>query len=129
MSSDSFWSNACAFAQSKSLQTLLVAVYASCSVTVTFPRAAAAAALSFTSLILAFPRTDCGVLCERCGGRENAFFMVAHDGGGSAARVAAVRMVYRADTVRHLLRCCLVGSSDDETCEFFQRRRYGEDER
>lgn len=82
--------------------------------------AAAARCLSCSCLRRGLPRlrvtrccADCGVLCVRCGGREDAVSVVEDGWGGAAARVVAVRMVLRADGVWQLLRCGHLGGQDD----------------
>jgi hypothetical protein len=40
---------------------------------------------------------DCGVLRERCRGRDHVFAVMEDEGGASAVGVAAVRLVQRAD--------------------------------
>jgi len=117
----SFWSEACEFATSKSLQTRLDAAYASCGVTVR----RCSCCRYLTGCIVTRGGADCGVLRERVGGRGHVLRVAADAGGGSAARVAAVRMVQRADSVRELLRRCDVGSQDDESCECIQTRQRG----
>ena len=113
----SFWSEACEFARGKSLQTRLDAAYASCGVTVR--RCSCCAYL--TGCIVTRRGADCGVLLERVGGRGHVLRVAADAGGGSAERVAAVRMVQRARAVWQLLRRRLVGRQDDEPRQRIQR--------
>ena len=120
MSSDTFWSDACKNARSRPLPTVLNALYASCGVTVRRPPLLPLGACPAHVLRCGLPClrvtrccADCGVLCVRCGGREDDVSVVEYGGGGAAARVAAVRMVLWADGVRQLLRCCDVGGQDD----------------
>ena len=47
--------------------------------------------------VVTLARADCGVLRERCRGRDHVFAVVEDGGGGSAAGVGAVRLVQRAD--------------------------------
>ena len=117
------------------LQQLLVAVYASCSFTVTQSAAAAAtaaSALSFSFCMLFhksvwWPVTRCRadrvLLRERRGGRGHVPSLAAHARGGPRARVAAVRLVLRADDVRQLRRRGGVGGYDDESRESLQSKQ------
>ena len=76
MSSGSFWSNACNYATGKPLQTLLDAVYASCSLTVTRAPAAVCAAEIFDCMI-------CGrVFIRVTVAAQIAFFCVSAVAGG-----------------------------------------------
>ena len=43
--------------------------------------------------VVTLARADCGVLRERCRGRDHVLAVVENGGGGSAAGVAAVRLV------------------------------------
>ena len=47
--------------------------------------------------VVTLASADCCVLRERCRGRDHVLAVVEDGGGGSAARVAAVRLVQRAD--------------------------------
>ena len=47
--------------------------------------------------VVTLARADCGVLRERCRGRDHVLAVVEDGGGASAARVDAVRLVQRAD--------------------------------
>ncbi len=129
MSSNTFWSDACTYARNRPLPALLDAVYASCGATVRRAPAAAARRLSCSCLRCGLPCllvtrccADCGALCVRCGGREDAVSVVEDGRGGAAARVVAVRTVLRADGVRQLFRGCDVGGKDDGFSEWIQRQ-------
>ncbi len=110
MSSGSFWSDACKYAEGKPLQAQLNAAY---GLTVRRAHDAAAAALCFaywvSERLVTRCRADCLVLRERFCGGDHVLLVAAHGGGGPGARVAAVRMVQRADGVRQLRRSSCVG--------------------
>jgi hypothetical protein len=76
MSSGSFWSNACNYATGKPLQTLLDAVYASCSLTVTRSPAAVCAAEIFDCMIC------CRVFIRVTAATQIALFCVSAVAGG-----------------------------------------------
>ena len=83
MSSDTFWSDACRNARNRPLPTRLEALYASCGVTVRRPPLLPLGACPAHVLRCGLPRlrvtrccADCGVLCVRCGGREDAVSVV-----------------------------------------------------
>jgi hypothetical protein len=82
--------DACASALNRPLHALLHTVYTSCGVTVSWR-------LPLLSRVLTPARADGGVLRERCRGRDHVLAVVEDGGGASAARVAAVRLVQRAD--------------------------------
>ena len=68
-------------------------------------------------------RADRVLLRERCGGRGHVPSLAAHARGGPRARVAAVRLVLRADDVRQLRRRGGVGGYDDESREWLQSKQ------
>ena len=89
MSSDTFWSDACRNSFNKLLQAQLNALYASCGATVRVtasvrrPPLPPLGACPAYVLRCGLPRlcvtrccADCGVLCVRCGGREDAVSVV-----------------------------------------------------
>ena len=84
------WADACATALNSPLHTLLHTVYASYGVTVSWR-------LPLLSRVLTPARADGGVLRERCRGRDHVLAVVQDGGGAWAARVAAVRLLQRAD--------------------------------
>ena len=61
------------------------------------------------SLVLTRACAGCGVLRERCRERDDVFAMVADGRRGSAAGVAAVRIVQRADVLGLRVWGCDVG--------------------
>ena len=135
MSSNPFWSEACKHAQQKPLQTVQDANTASCGAIV---RRLCTATADPDSLLLShllrcmFPAllcdlthfgADCCVLHERSGGRDNVLSVAADGRGRSAACVAAVRMVQRADDVWQLRRRRDMGGEDGFLHEFPRKRR------
>ena len=69
-------------------------------------------------------RAGCCVLRERSWGRDDACAVATDGRGGSAAGVAAVRMVQRADVRRQRVRGCCVGIVDAGPVVKLLRRRY-----
>ena len=83
MSSDTFWSDACRNAFNRPLPNVLEALYASCGATVRRPPLLPLGACPCACSRCGLPRlcvtrccADCGVLCVRCGGREDAVSVV-----------------------------------------------------
>ena len=95
MSSNSFWSDACANAESRPIQVLLHASRASCSVTVTHPVMLLPLFCSVTC-----HRADCSVWRERSGQWRYVFSVAADAAGGPQVHMEAVRVVLRLDAVR-----------------------------
>lgn len=118
MASGSFWSDACKYAEGRSLQTLLDATYASHGAAGSrFPASAIGSAATFNVFLdshsfMTIFCAGCHILLERFCKRHDAVLVVALGPGISAAHLAAVRMVLWADDVRQLLRSCHVGGSN-----------------
>ncbi len=92
---------------------LLDAAFASCGVTVRYEpvlqpppllQLLVSVAECGANRVVTRCRADRVLLRERCGGRGHVPSLAAHARGGPRARVAAVRLVLRADDVRQLRR-------------------------
>ena len=83
----SYWAQACNTSANRPLQTQLDTAYASCGVTVSL------GLRLLMRVVVTLARADCGVLRERCRGRDDVFAVVEDRGGGSATGVGAVRLV------------------------------------
>lgn len=121
----SFWTDACRYAEKKSLQERLDSAHGSCGTTVTAALHRCRPRL-LRPFLLAAAVCDCcsdnRILRKRSCKRRLVLSLVADWRGGTAECLAAVRMVQRADVFWQLLRGCDLGSLDAEPLQRFHSR-------